>query len=192
MQRNQFLQAGCYIKIFHYHNVLKTLLNLYLQTHHLELKVMGYCEGAWFKNNFAKVFSACNYYAGVATTMSFRSLGSKSALKESVRSCITRLQGYSRYVCSSNFTAGFSKLCASVRPVLLVYSPHKYCRGTDKSFFWNNYSGCRKNQKDISVLLPKYQSCMFEQSILETITDITKTSCQSLENVIEITLFRLE
>ena len=96
---------------------------------------MGYREGAWFKNNFAKVFSACNYYAGVATTMSFRSLGSMSVLKDSVRWCVTLVQGYSRYVCSSNFTAGFSKLCASLRPVFLVYSPHKYCRGTDKSFF---------------------------------------------------------
>ena len=41
------------------------------------IKVTGYHEGAWFKNNFAKVFFACNYYAGVATTsnaVSFRSL----------------------------------------------------------------------------------------------------------------------
>ena len=31
------------------------------------IKVTGYREGAWFKNNFAKVFFvACNYYAGVA------------------------------------------------------------------------------------------------------------------------------
>ena len=40
-------------------------------------KVTEYCEGVWFKNNFAKVFSACNYYVGVATTsnaVSFRSL----------------------------------------------------------------------------------------------------------------------
>ena len=40
------------------------------------MEVMGYCEGVWFKNNFASV-SACNYYAGVATTsnaVSFRSL----------------------------------------------------------------------------------------------------------------------
>ena len=29
---------------------------------------MGYREEAWFKNNFAKVNSACNYYAGIATT----------------------------------------------------------------------------------------------------------------------------
>ena len=42
---------------------------------------------AWFKNNFAKMLSACNYYAGVATTsnaVSFRSLWNKSALQESV------------------------------------------------------------------------------------------------------------
>ena len=31
-------------------------------------KVTGYRKGAWFNNNFAKVFSACNYYAGIATT----------------------------------------------------------------------------------------------------------------------------
>ena len=40
-------------------------------------KIMGYCEGAWFNNNFAKVLSACNYYAGMATTsnaVSFMSL----------------------------------------------------------------------------------------------------------------------
>ena len=30
------------------------------------IKVTGYYEGAWFKNNFAKVFFTCNYYAGVA------------------------------------------------------------------------------------------------------------------------------
>ena len=42
------------------------------------LKVTGYHEGAWFKNNSAKVFSGCNYYARVATTsnvVSFRRHG---------------------------------------------------------------------------------------------------------------------
>ena len=32
----------------------------------MAITVTEYREGAWFKNNFAKVFSACNYYAGVA------------------------------------------------------------------------------------------------------------------------------
>ena len=43
-------------------------------------KVTGYHEWVWFKNNFAKVFFACNYYAGVTTTsnaVSFRSLWNK-------------------------------------------------------------------------------------------------------------------
>ena len=155
---------------------------------------MRYREGAWFKNiNFAKAFSACNYYAGVATTMSFRSLGSKSALKDSVRSCDTRVQGYSRYVCSSNFTAGFSKLCASVRPVFLVYSPHKYCRGTDKSFFGIIILVVERIRKvSRSYFQNLSLACLKQISILETITDIAKSSCQSLEKVIEITLFRLE
>ena len=41
------------------------------------IKVMGYREGAWFKNDLAKVFSTCNCYARVATTsnaVTFRSL----------------------------------------------------------------------------------------------------------------------
>ena len=44
---------------------------------HSDPTASSYREGAWFKNNFAKVLSACNYYAGVATTsnaVSFRSL----------------------------------------------------------------------------------------------------------------------
>ena len=105
------------------------------------IKVTGYREGAWFKNNFAQVFSPCNCYAGVTTTsnaVSFRSLWSKSALQElvHVQSYHTRAQ---RYTCSRYtvqiFAASFLKLCASVRPVFLVYSPHKYCQGTDESFF---------------------------------------------------------
>ena len=103
----------------------------------LSLKVTGYCEGAWFKNNFAKVFSACNYYAGVATTsnaVSFRSLWSKSVLQELVRSYLRQVQRCSRYTVQI-FVISFLKLCASVRPVFLVYSPHKYCWGTDESFF---------------------------------------------------------
>ena len=39
------------------------------------IKVMGHHERVWFKNNFAKVFSACNYYAGVATTSNVVSSG---------------------------------------------------------------------------------------------------------------------
>ena len=99
-------------------------------------KVTGYCEGAWFKN-FAKVFSPCNSYAGVATTsnvVSFRSLRNNSVLQELVRSYHTLVQRYSRYTVQI-FATSFLKLCASVRPVFLVYSPHKYCRGTDESFF---------------------------------------------------------
>ena len=128
----------------------------------------------------------------VATTMSFRSLGSKSALKESVRSCVTRVQGYSRYVCNSNFTAGFLKLCASVRPVFLVYSPHKYCRGTDKSFFGIIILVVERIRKVSRSYFQNLSLACLKQSILETITDTTKSSCQSLEKVIEITLFRLD
>ena len=39
------------------------------------IKVMGCREEVWFKNNFEKVFSACNYYAGVATTSNVVSSG---------------------------------------------------------------------------------------------------------------------
>ena len=104
------------------------------------LKVTGYCEGAWFKNNFAKMLSACNYYAGVATTsnaVSFRSLWNKSVLQESapVRSYLTWEQIYSRYTVQI-FVTSFLKLCGSVRPVFLVYpgTHHTYFWGTDKSF----------------------------------------------------------
>ena len=57
--------------------------------------VTGYHEGAWFKNDLAKVFSACNCCARVATTsnaVSFRSLWSKLVLQETVRSYFTRAQ----------------------------------------------------------------------------------------------------
>ena len=82
------------------------------------LMVTGYREGAWFKNNFAKVFYACNYYAGVATTsnaVSFRSLWNKSALQQSAWSYLTRAQRYSRHTVQI-FTVSFQKLCASIRP----------------------------------------------------------------------------
>ena len=44
---------------------------------HPQTEGYGIPRGAWFKNNFAKVYSPCNYYAGIATTsnaVSFRSL----------------------------------------------------------------------------------------------------------------------
>ena len=131
---------------------LKDIVALHLYC----IKVTGYRKGAWFKNNFGKVFSPCNYYPGIATTsnaLSFRSLWSKSALQKLVRSYHTQAQRYSRCTVQI-FAASFLKLCASIRPVFLVYSPHKYCRRTDDSFFeyrslsifrvhkfsWNKYS----------------------------------------------------
>ena len=101
------------------------------------LRLRDTMRGRGFKNNFAKVFSACNYYAGIATTsnaVSFRTLWSKSVLQELVRSYLRQAQRYSRYTVQI-FVISFLKLCASVRPVFLVYSPHKYCRGTDRNFF---------------------------------------------------------
>ena len=41
------------------------------------VKVTGYRERVWFKNNFVKVLFACIYYVGIATASnaeSFRSL----------------------------------------------------------------------------------------------------------------------
>ena len=64
------------------------------------LKVTEYLEWAWFKNNFANMFSAYYFDAGVTTTiisMPFRSLWGKLALQESVRSYFTRARRYSRY-----------------------------------------------------------------------------------------------
>ena len=33
------------------------------------IKVTGYHKWAWFKNNLVKVFSACNYYAGIVVML---------------------------------------------------------------------------------------------------------------------------
>ena len=157
------------------------------------IKVTRYREGAWFKNNFAKVLSACNYYAGIATTsnaVSFRSLWNKSALQESVQPYLTQAQRYSRYTVQI-FAVSFLKLCASIRPVFLVYSPHKYCWGTGENFFFN-HSGCRKKlEKHLGLTFKIFSLACLKQSILETITDIAKSSCQSLEKVIEITRIHL-
>ena len=78
------------------------------------LKVMGYHEGAWFKNNFAKVLSACNYYAGIAPTsnaVSFRSLRNKSVLQQSVWSYLTRAQRYSRHTVQIFAVSLFKVVC---------------------------------------------------------------------------------
>ena len=50
------------------------------------IKVTGYRKWAWFKNNFAKVLSVCNYYASAATctTSNAVSFRSKPALQESI------------------------------------------------------------------------------------------------------------
>ena len=63
------------------------------------------------------------------------------------------------------FAASFLKLCASVRPVFLLYSPHKYCEKLTRAFL-DNHSGCRKNLKNVSVLPPKSQSSVLETEYL--------------------------
>ena len=86
------------------------------------------------KNNFAKVFFACSYYAGVATLLCLSGVYEISRAQELVWPYLTQVQRYSRYTVQI-FAVSFLKLCASLRPAFLVYSPHKYCQGTDKCLF---------------------------------------------------------
>ena len=80
----------------------------------------------------------CGNHTSLLQCMSFTEKSMKSAVQELVRSYHTWAQRYVQI-----FAASFLKLCVSVRPVFLVYSPHKYCLGIDESFL-NNHSGCRK------------------------------------------------
>ena len=141
-----------------------------------------------------QVFSPCNYYAGVATTsnaVSFRSLWSKSVLQELVRSYHTRTRRYSRYTVQT-FATSFLRLCASVRPVFLVYSPHILPRDW-RELFWIIVLAVEKIGKVSRSYPQNLNLACLKWSILETVTDIAKSSCQSLEKVAEITLLpRLE
>ena len=127
------------------------------------------------------MFSACNYYAGIATTsnsVAFRSLWSKSALQESVRSHLARAQRYmySRYTVQI-FASSFLKLCASVRPVFLVYSPHAQILPRDwRELFWIIVLVVEKIRKASWPYLQNLSLLCLKRSILETVTDIAKLS----------------
>ena len=133
------------------------------------VKGTGYCEWVWFKNYFAKVFSAYYFDAGITTTiisMPFRSLWGKLVLQESVRSYFTQAQRYSEYTVQI-FAVRFLNLCASLRPVFLITDT---AEGPTRAFL-NNRSSCQKIQKRyLSYLKNLSRSC----NILETETDITK------------------
>ena len=78
-----------------------------------------------------QVFSACNYYASVATTIVMLCLSGVHEISQCYKNWyshayLTQAQKYSRYTVQI-FATSFLKLCASVRSVFSVYTPHKYC-----------------------------------------------------------------
>ena len=122
------------------------------------------------------MFSAYYFEAGITTTiisMPFRSLWGKLALQESVRSYFTQEQRYSRYTVQIS-AVRFLKLCASLRPVFLIYSHHiDTAEGLTRTFL-NNRSSCQKIQKRYLSYLENLSRACLKWNILETETDITK------------------
>ena len=83
------------------------------------------------------------------------------------------------------FATSFLKLCAAVRPVFssILATQLLHAEGLTRAFL-NHRSGCQTTLKNVSVLPPNLSLACLKQSISETVTDIAKSSRQSLEKVI--------
>ena len=155
--------------------------------------VTGYCEGALFKNNFAKMFSPCNYYAGIQLVMlCFSGVYEVSQHYKNWYGCTIHGR---RDIAGIQFKFHhklFKVVCICKTCLSSILTTQILPRDWWE-LFWIIVLVVKKIRKVSRSYLQNLSLACLKRSILENVTDIAKSSRQSLEKVLEITLLpRLE